>query len=200
MPPTHCSLVPQAWAQAPQSAALLCRSTQPPLQLLWPGGQLGTQLPALQASPALQVTPQPPQFLGSVVRVTQLLLQLVVPGRQRHWPFWQVPVPQLLPQAPQLSGSTWVKVQAPAQVVWKGRQLAAQASPVQTWLAAQARPQPPQFLGSKRDTQVLPQSCSVRGHWQAPWEQLPPLQLVPQAPQLLGSVWGLMHWPPEQVR
>lgn len=106
MPPTHCSLVPQGCAHEPQFAESLCRSVQAPLHEVWVPGHIDTQVLLLHSSPALQTTLQPPQFFGSLVVLTQWLLQLVLPGRQRHWLPWQVPPrPQTLPQAPQLLGS-----------------------------------------------------------------------------------------------
>jgi hypothetical protein len=52
--------------QAPQLAASLCRSTQPPLQAVRPETQLGVQLPLAQRWPLGQAMPQVPQFCESL--------------------------------------------------------------------------------------------------------------------------------------
>lgn len=57
VPPVQVSDVPvQALPQAPQSAALVCVSTQAPLQATWPAGQ---QMPAEQTSVPAQAAPVP---------------------------------------------------------------------------------------------------------------------------------------------
>jgi len=44
------------------------------------------------------------------------------------------------------------------------------------------------------------QSVVVGGHWQLPAEHcLPPLQALPQVPQLLDAVWTLTHAPLQSV-
>jgi hypothetical protein len=49
--------------------------TQAPLQTIWPPGQ--AQPPFTQLAPVGHVFPHAPQLRGSLVRFTQLLLQLV---------------------------------------------------------------------------------------------------------------------------
>jgi hypothetical protein len=87
-PPLHSSvptghtqvLVTQLWpgrhafGQLPQWLASFARSTQAPPQLTRPPVQVSAQAPLLQTSFALQSFPQPPQFFGSVLWLTQLPL------------------------------------------------------------------------------------------------------------------------------
>jgi hypothetical protein len=62
-----------------------------------------------------------------------------------------------------------------------------QHSPLQHWEGAQQVPSP--------------QSMRPGSHLQVPfWQVLPPVHLLPQAPQLFGSVAGLMQVPPQHNR
>lgn len=95
---------------------------------------------------------------GSLLSVTHLLLQLVLPAAHRHWLLMHwLPAPQALPQAPQLFTSAWVKVHEPLHCTWPGKHWAWQLKPVQIWPAWQRVPHAPQLFGSVRATQRLPQ-------------------------------------------
>jgi hypothetical protein len=119
-----------------------------------------------------QKMPQPPQFVGSVVVSTQKLLQSVNPVQSStHTPPWQFDEPaQTLPQAPQLllsfEKSLQPSMQQPGFVP-----------------AAQTVPQVPQLKVSlARSTQLLLQQPGS-----------PPAQVIPQPPQLFGSVVVSTH-------
>jgi hypothetical protein len=75
-PLTQIWSVPQAWPQAPQLVASLCRLTQPPLQGVVPVGQ--TQAPLTQTWLAPQTWPQAPQFSGSVCTAVQQVIEPLV--------------------------------------------------------------------------------------------------------------------------
>src|SRR5216684_8783316 len=65
----------------------------------------GAQLPLWQNCETWQAVPQAPQCCGSLLRFTQVPLQLVKPAGQAQAPPWQVcPSLQALPQAPQFCG------------------------------------------------------------------------------------------------
>ncbi len=74
----------QVRSQAPQLVRSFERSTHDPLQLVRVP-QVPAHLPPLQTWPLPQVSPQPPQLLGSLVVVTQVAPHFV-------WP-----VPQVVP-------------------------------------------------------------------------------------------------------
>jgi hypothetical protein len=79
-PPLHagapCSVSLHILAHSPQLAASLATSTQAPLQLSVPAGQLSLQLPPLHTSAGAQALPHAPQWAGSLAVLTQLLSQL----------------------------------------------------------------------------------------------------------------------------
>jgi hypothetical protein len=77
----HCSVAPHAVVHAPQCAASLVMSTHDCPHWVSPALQEVSQPPRLQTAPAAQVTPQPPQFCGSVRVLTQALLHVTSPGR-----------------------------------------------------------------------------------------------------------------------
>jgi hypothetical protein len=85
-----------------------------------------------QTWPAPHVRPHAPQFCGSELSCTHLLLQVVLPAGQRHWPLrhWP-PTPHELPQAPQLFTSFWVNVHDPLQSVCPAKHIVWQLKPVQ---------------------------------------------------------------------
>jgi hypothetical protein len=119
MPPMHCSLVPQRLPHAPQLLESFCRFWQAPLHEVSPVEQAVTHWLLSQTWPAPHTRLQAPQFAGSVVSCTHLLLQVVLPAGHRHWllTHWP-PGPHELPHAPQLLGSAWVKVHEPLHNVW----------------------------------------------------------------------------------
>jgi hypothetical protein len=67
----------QALPHAPQSALSLARSTQTPVQAVWPAGQV--QAPFAHVAPMPQVLPHPPQLAGSVFVFVQRPRQAVSP-------------------------------------------------------------------------------------------------------------------------
>lgn len=177
--------------------------TQFPFWQIMPAGHLLPQeagplpMPQLFGSLAVFVH-TPPQFCTCPLCVQQItwapgaLLVFVVaevPGGQTQLPFWQIiPAPHLLPQAaepmPQLFGSLRVSTHAPEQ----------QVRPLEHWTLSVQAPHAP-----------FTQTCPA-GHWALvvqthfPPEQLWPLgHLVPQAPQLLASVWVFVQVPLQLV-
>jgi hypothetical protein len=60
---------------------------------------------------------------------------------------------------------------------------------------SQTRPHVPQFASSVcRSTQIPPQGNRLPGHWHTLfWQVLPPVQVIPQSPQLLLSVAVFTH-------
>lgn len=149
-----------------------------------------------QTWPAPHARLHAPQFAGSVVVCTHLLLQLVLPVGHRHWLLrhWP-PGPHELPHAPQLLLSFWVKVHEPLHTVWAPKQEAWQLKPVQTWPAWHIVPQLPQFEESLRGTQRLPQRMKPVPHWQMEFEHVPVPHELPHAAQLAGSLMVLLHKP-----
>src|SRR5438105_11644983 len=98
-PLTHSKLAFGKVQDAPQAPQLLeswTKSTQEPLQQLWPAGQtpvaLQVQVPPTHVSPAAQAVLQAPQLLASDCRLTVTHVPLLP-----HWP-----APQAFPQALQL--------------------------------------------------------------------------------------------------
>ena len=78
-PFVHCWPPLHAVAQAPQCIESVCRSTHALLQFVSIGPEsvahVSTQVPSKQLGVAAgHATPQPPQFFGSVLRLTQTLL------------------------------------------------------------------------------------------------------------------------------
>jgi len=76
-----------------------------------------------QTSPAAQVVPQAPQFLGSLTVSTQAAPHLVAPPAQlmAHWPMEQTsPAAQAVLQAPQFLGSLAVSTHAVPHIVTPG--------------------------------------------------------------------------------
>ena len=103
---THClpEQIPErhTWPQAPQLSGSVARFvSQPsvwrlPLQSANPDAHVPVQTPFVQVRVAMlfeeQTTPQPPQLLTSVPRVTQVLPHRVWPDGHvvTHWPFEHV--------------------------------------------------------------------------------------------------------------
>ena len=74
-----------------------------------------------------------------------------------------------------------------------------QVVPLQTWPAAQTFVQLPQWAASDGTQEPLHSSWPLgHAHWLA-WQVFPPLQGMPQAPQLFGSVAVLTHSVPQGV-
>ena len=85
-PPTQLAPTGQTFPQAPQLAALLCRSTQLPAQAFCPVGQ--THWPLTQivpvGVPVGQAWPHAPQFASSLCRSTQAVPQAVSAAGQER--------------------------------------------------------------------------------------------------------------------
>jgi hypothetical protein len=73
VPPAGCT---QVLPQAPQWARLVFKSTHEPLHSTRPEGQSSRHTPAAHTCPTAHVTPQRPQFLGSLATATQALPQV----------------------------------------------------------------------------------------------------------------------------
>jgi hypothetical protein len=104
-----------------------------------------------------------------------------------------VPAPPLVPAAPVISTQVlfeqvWLAVQqAVPHAVWPPAQLEVQALLLHTWPPWQTVVQFPQWVASDATHAPLQSSMPVgHVHWLA-WQVLPPLQAMPQAPQLLES-------------
>jgi hypothetical protein len=128
-PPWHVSGAEQIEPghAAPQWLESVARSTQPtaPPQSVSPAAQ--PHFPATHDSPALQATPQPPQFFGSVCSfehaptVPPMGMQSVVGAPQPHTPPPHgTPAGQTFPQVPQLAASDWVLMHFPSQKLKPG--------------------------------------------------------------------------------
>jgi hypothetical protein len=189
----------QAKLQVPQLLMSLVVSTQLPLQSVEPPGQPNTHPPWEQESPTAQVAPQPPQFLGSVAVLTQVLPHWVSGGWHiggvTHCWFWQ----------------TWPEVQQePLQRISPEGQTSVQVPDWQFWFAPQVRLQPPQLeLLELVSTQTPLQFVNPAAHpeMQLPWLQKVPVpQTLPQLPQLELSDDGSVHalpqnnWPVGQAQ
>jgi hypothetical protein len=102
-----------------------------------------------------------------------------------------------------LAGSLAVLTHEPLQAASPAAQVATQVPSEQTSLAAQACPQVPQFFtSSTRSTQTegATQATVPVGHEHWPALQVvPPLQVVPQAPQFCGLDWVSRHAPEQLV-
>jgi hypothetical protein len=162
-----------------------------------------------QHSPDEHVVPQAPQFDGSLPRIAQTPLQLMLGAGHLHWP----PTQFMLgsgqgAQPPQLKKSDEGSVQhreprghwsAHPSARWLGQHIlsAEQQVPPQHWPPLQSWPQEPQFWElTVRSTQTLPQRLNGDKHWKShmPLTQMASAlaaagrQTSPQAPQLLTSL------------
>jgi hypothetical protein len=138
----------------------------------------------------------------AVVSTQAPLHRVSVPGHPHVPPTQAAPVPHALPHVPQLAGSWAVSAHTVPQRVKDAEQ--AHAPFEHDVPVGQAVPQAPQFAGSLvRSAQdalppVLPPVPALGvhrvgfagGHPHAPAEQITPSpQTLPQAPQLLTSLW-----------
>ncbi len=104
-----------------------------------------------------------------------------------------------LPQAPQFEELVRRLTQVLPQAVRPVPQLT-HAPATHTRFAPHLLAHAPQLFRSvARVTHVPPQLAWPAGHWQTPAAQaMPPVQTIPQAPQLLLSVWAFrqvpLHW------
>jgi hypothetical protein len=205
VPLEQTSFGPQAFPHWPQLSELVCVSVHAPLQTCSLPGHWHLEL--TQVVLPVQTSPQPPQLLGSFVSLTQAPPQRESPAAQvdRQKPTEQAaPAAHARPQAPQLFGSDARSTQATPQR--KGRAPAVQTHvPIEHWdpLAVQLVLQLPQKVlllwRSKQPPlqSVRPGAQPVSTHM--PSEQTPAPQLMPQPPQLVGSLSGLTHTPSQSI-
>jgi hypothetical protein len=195
VPPTQASPAGQSLPHPPQLPSLVARSTQLPLQMLWPLGQVVPQWPAEHAWPLVQATPQPPQLAPSVLVSTQASPQRVRPVGQLapHLPLTQNwPLGQALPQLPQLLLSPCSSTQAVPHSEKPPRQADAQTPTTQAWPLGQAPPQAPQFAVSfSRSAQTPEQSVRLPQRPASGWPLELPLLELP-----LLEPWLLLRLPP----
>jgi hypothetical protein len=155
-PSLHVEPEGQTVPQAPQSSALVARSTHTGPHCVCPVGQPAMQAPPTHCSPNRHRTPHAPQSAVSVCSFTHCAPQEDVPVPQTQPPSVQLaPVAHAVPQAPQLFGSVCSFTQAFLQSVKLAAQLVVQTPSEQTWSAAHtnappspAVPHPPQLVGS----------------------------------------------------
>jgi len=143
---TQVLLPEQVSLHAPQLSAFEVRSTQTPLQSLWPDGQV--QTPPLHVAVAGHVLPQPPQLVVSELSLTHDAPHCVSPAPQVavQLPFEQTdPVAQTWPHEPQSLGLDEVSTHTSPQSspCEHEHDPEMHASP-----AAHAKPHPPQSSGS----------------------------------------------------
>jgi hypothetical protein len=75
-PAVQVNVPAQSTPQLPQLLLFDFRSTQAPAQLVRPALHVAVHVPRLHACPVGQVTPQAPQFTGSLSRFTQTPLHI----------------------------------------------------------------------------------------------------------------------------
>jgi hypothetical protein len=219
----------QSLLQAPQFAVSLLRVVSQPspvleLQSARPVMQtrlaqaLLTQLALMTPGSVLQLLLQPLQLVGDDVMLTSqpspvVLLQLAKPDVHALMP--QFPPEQVLvalareqtfPQAPQWLRLLVVFTQAPEQLVRPPEQVVTQEPLEHTWFIAHDMLQDdmftgPQWVGLESvSMHVLPQRVCPLGQAQVPLlHTRPPVQMVPQAPQLAASVWVFTQVEPHAV-
>jgi len=201
LPSTHTWPAAQERPHAPQLTASLARLVHPLAQGTWVPVQPHT--PITQAWPDGHARPHAPQLAALVAVLTHAPAHWVrpAPAGQAQLPLLQnCPAPQTVPQAPQLLALLARLTQLPPQLVWPRTQLARQRPKVHTWPAAQALPQAPQFVVDdwvlthtplhSTCAGVPPPGPPVAGAQpQRPLRQVaPPVQAMPQPPQLAASV------------
>jgi hypothetical protein len=118
-------------------------STQDPLQLVVPVGQVLRHALFAHTAPPRHVLPHPPQFAASLAVSTQVDPQIVCPAGQAHVPLHTCPPVHALPQPPQLAGSAAVSTHVPPHSVCPAC-VHAHCPFTQALPPAQAWSQPPQ--------------------------------------------------------
>jgi len=165
---------------------------------------MARRLPRPQTWSEPHVSPQSPQFSGSVCRFTQDSPQRLVPSGQ---PATQVPPaqsgvapPHEAADGPHASGLVVGSMHAPPIETRGGRQTQALATQYSSSL--QELPGDPQLLGSRvRSAQPPPTGVSGGGHVHTPETQLPPPpQRLPHRPQFAVSVDTSAHAPSHAKR
>ncbi len=186
---------------APQLNVSVCVFTHRPKQSVWPAGH-AAQDPAMQAWPAGQTTPHMPQLLTSLATVRHTPLQLSCPAGQTHTPAEHVmPAMQNRPHAPQLIESVAVLTHRLKQFVCPAGHVT-QLPVAQTWVAAHAVPQLPQFDGSVcvNAQRPLHTTAPEKHEHTLALQKRPPVQTVPQPPQLLESNVGFTQRPEQAIK
>jgi hypothetical protein len=185
VPLTQVRPLAHALPHALQFASSDWRSTQVPLQSVWPAGQPHVLFE--QTLPPVHALLHAPQFALSFVVLRQFGPHCMFGGWQVgvHVPDWQVVVGVLhaLPQPPQsvllVCGSTHWPLQNSRPVA----QMSVHTPLLHVWSDAHALPHEPQFASSvSKSLHVPPQQSGVA-----------PLHAAPHAPQLLLSVCVLTH-------
>ena len=192
--------------------ALLSQFPRPPMQTRLaqsPDAQLALVTPGR----ALQLLPQPPQFVAVLVMfVSQPLLLIVsqfakfvlhdaMPQEPPEQVFVALAREHTVPQAPQFDVLVLVLMQLPEQFVVPELQVVTQDPAEHTCGFVHVRPHMPQLLLFVCvSTQTLPQSAWPLGHTHIPLEQTrPPVQIVPQPLQFAASVWVFTQLDPQAV-
>jgi len=176
-----------------------------------------TQLPPHNVVPAPQthrapehVAPaghgrsQPPQCDGLLFVFVQIPLQICTPGSSGHEHIAEmqiIPPVHPLAQRPQLFSSEYNVTQCPLQfVVVAGHNVLHRAN-VHACPVRHRKPHIPQFDGSlNKLTQDPSQFACVAGHPQIPfWQDSPPTQAVPHAPQLRASALRFTQLRPQRT-
>ena len=154
---------------------------------------LHLQVPTTHIESVLQVFAQAPQFFGSLLVVTQMPLQRVVPTPQTQALLTQLaPTPHCTPHAPQFCASLTVLTHTPLHSVVPAAQ---EHAPLVQTPAPHWMPQAPQFFTSVSGSmQSEPHSRWPAGQPQTPLVQASPAaQVLPQLPQLVTPEIGRAH-------
>ena len=112
-----------------------------------------------------------------------------------------VPNGHTLPHAPQFPGSVAVATQPLLQFVVPAAQPLLVHAPALHFLLPLHAPPPQELFAAVDVVRVglvagvgaAGEACSPRGRLQLPLWQTPPVQTLPQVPQLFGSAWRLAH-------
>jgi hypothetical protein len=162
-------------------------------------------LPPTHVWPALQVTPQAPQFAFAVFRSAHTPAQSVVPGEHAQLAFMHTRAPaQFCPQKPQLCLSLVRSTHEDPHRASPVEHAGPHAPPLHTSAPRQRVPQAPQlFASDERSTHALPpRPIPMHSVSPAEHEQEPPMQgapvghAFPQLPQFAFDVWTLTHAAP----
>jgi hypothetical protein len=167
LPALQVSPVAQMFAHAPQLKRSVLVSTQLLPHCLRPVEQAPTHLADWHSWPPVQIFPQPPQFFGSLSRLSQVPSGHCISGAlQPHIEFVHVvSALHAVVHLPQCFGSFTRSTQVPSQLVKPPLQVALHTPELQTLPAPHATPQPPQFAGSfAMFTHAEPHRSSVAAH------------------------------------
>jgi hypothetical protein len=163
-------------AQPPQCCGSLLVFTHELPQAVSPAPQPARHMAFEHTCEPVHALVHEPQWVGSVLRFTQLEPHIVSPGPHVQFPpEHTAPLPQTLPQLPQSFGSVLVSTHVMLQLV---PPLGQKARHVPDWhccVAEHVVVQLPQCaLFELTSTHVPPQSICPVGHWHVPLTQLWP--------------------------